>query len=377
MQKITILALHLDFGGIEKYISLLCKMFEKDFDIEIISTYKFRETPAFNFDNNIKIKYLITDNLENVSIKKLLKNKKFIKILKEILRRSKIKRLAKTSNIKVIQSLASDYVITTRTFHNSLVNKYLKNSNIIKIATEHNYHNNDKKYIKKLIKSVTNFDYVVHCTQELYDFYKDKIKNAKNILIPNPVYIESNNISSLNNKNILAVGRISPEKGFFDLVDVMEILNSLDKDIHLTICGDGYQINDLKSYIESKKLDKNIIVTGFLSGKDLENKYLNASIFVMTSITEAFGLVLLEAMHYGLPCISFSSASGARYLLKDNTGILIDNRNKDKMAKTIIDLLNDKNSLLYYQNKSLSRVKEFDLEHIYKKWKDLIFDKVN
>ena len=54
-QKITILALHLDYGGIEKYISLLCKMFDKEYDIEIICTYKFQPKPAFEFSNKIAI----------------------------------------------------------------------------------------------------------------------------------------------------------------------------------------------------------------------------------------------------------------------------------------------------------------------------------
>ena len=59
MQKITIFALHLDYGGIEKYISYFCKMFEKKYNIEIICTYKMNSTPAFEFSKNINIKYLI------------------------------------------------------------------------------------------------------------------------------------------------------------------------------------------------------------------------------------------------------------------------------------------------------------------------------
>ena len=53
MKKITILALHLGFGGVEKYISSLCKMLEEDYQIEIISTYKVSDKPAFNFSNKI------------------------------------------------------------------------------------------------------------------------------------------------------------------------------------------------------------------------------------------------------------------------------------------------------------------------------------
>lgn len=373
MQKITILALHLDFGGIEKYISLLCKMLDKDYDIEIICTYKFREEPAFSFSDRVKIKYLIAEDLESISIKECLKSRKYLSIIKELIRRKKMERLARIKNINAIKSINSDYIITTRTFHNELVSKYLE-SNSIKIATEHNYHNYDKKFIDSFVKSVRKFDYVIHCTEELYDFYKDKIIGPKNIYIPNTIDISNNNVSKLNNKHIISVGRISPEKGYFDLVDVMNLAHQMDKTITLTICGDGYQMEELKKYITEKGLNKVISLTGFIGGINLENEYLSSSLYVMTSVTEAFGLVLLEAMHFGLPCISFDSASGARNILNNNVGVLISNRNKDEMAKIIVSMLNNKDKLLYYSNKSLEKVNDYNIDNVYKLWKENVLN---
>lgn len=372
-QKITILALHLDYGGIEKYISLFCKMFDKEYDINIICTYKFNDKPAFEFSDRVKIKYLITENLDNVSIKKLIKEKNFISIIKEIYRRKHINNLANKLNEEEIKNVNSDYILTTRTYHNELVSKYLKNKNTIKIATEHNYHNNNKKFINSFVKSVRNFDYVIHCTEELYNFYKDKIIKPKNIYIPNTIDISNNSVAKLNNKHIISVGRISPEKGYFDLVDVMEIINKIDSSITLTICGDGYEMERLKNYISSKNLNRNISLTGFIGGKKLENEYLKSSLYVMTSVTEAFGLVLLEAMHFGLPCISFDSASGARNILKDNVGILIKDRNKDLMAKKIIEILSSRELLNKFKSKSLMKVEEFSIDNIKKIWNNEVF----
>lgn len=374
MQKITILALHLDYGGIEKYISYLCKMFENKYDIEIICTYKFQPKPAFDFSNKIKIRYLIEDNLNDLSIKELLKKKEFFKIVKEISRRIKIKKLSYKLNKQAVQSLDTDYLITTRTFHNKIVNKYAKKG-ITKIATEHNHHNNDKKYINNLVKSITNFDYFIVCTKELYDYYKD-IVNPKCILIPNPIIIDNNITSKLNNKNIVSVGRLSPEKGFEDLIDVMEIISKKDKDITLTICGDGYLRNKVEEKIKDLKLEKKVKLLGFVKGKTLENAYVNSSLYVMPSISECFGLVLLEAMQYGLPCISFDSASGARELLGNNTGILIKERNKELMASTIIELLNNKKELTEYSKKSLKKVSNYSIEKTNEIWeKEILKEK--
>ncbi|MGI6325035.1 MAG: glycosyltransferase [Bacilli bacterium] len=371
MKNITILALHLNYGGIEKYISYLCKMFENDYAVEVISTYKHDELPAFEFSDKINIRYLINDYPDRISIKRLIKSHNYFLVIKELFRRIKLKYLVYCLNIKSIKNISADYVITTRIFHNKLVNKYLKKSNIVKIATEHNYHNNNEKYINKLINSVTNFDYFVHCTDELYNFYKTKIIGPKNVKIYHPVYINNNYKSKLNNLNIVSVGRLSEEKGYLDLIEVMREITKINPNINLTICGDGYLREAIKNKIEEYKLINNIHLPGFLKDKELAKVYIESSLYVMSSISESFGLVLLEAMHYGLPCIAFDSASGVRELLKNDTGILIKNRNIKEMALKIIELLDNQKLLKEYSRKSLACVKNYSLDKIYNEWQQI------
>ena len=367
MKSITILCEHLDYGGIERYISLLCKMLEKKFEITLLVKYKFNEKPAFNFGKNIIIKYMVDGNPYSTSAKVLLKHQKYIKLMKEIIRRNKLKFLAKYKFIKYIKKINADYIITTRVSQNEIVSKYLKNKSTIKIATEHNYHNNDETYINRFINSVINFNYVIYCTKELYEFYKPKINGPKNILIHNPIEINNFEKSKLNTKNIISVGRLSEEKGFLDLIDVMNEINILDNKVSLTICGDGYEREKIEKKIKELKV-KNIKMTGFLNSEELKKEYLNSSVYVMPSKSEAFGLVLLEAMNYGLPCVAFDSASGARELLKDNVGILIKNRNKKLMAKEVVNLINDQKKLKNYQNKTLKQVQNYSIENIKKEW---------
>ena len=369
-RKISIFAMHLSYGGIEKYISSLCKMLKNDYEIEIITTYKFHEKPAFDFDKNIKIKYLINENPTTISLKELIKSFKFLKATKEIVRRIKFKYLSFKLNVKEIKNLKSDIVITTRTYHNKLVNNYCK-SNIKKIATEHNYHNNDKKYVKALMSSITNFDYFAICTKELYDYYKKYYDEKKLILISNPVDIYYEGKSKLNNKQLITVGRLSPEKGHMDLIETFKYINDLDKNINLVICGDGYIREYLENKIKELNLEKNIKIKGFLKGENLYKEYINSSIFVLPSISESFGIVLLEAMHFGLPCISFSS-SGANELLKNNIGVIIKNRDKKELAKKIVEMINNKEELKEYQNKSLQKVKNYYLNVLYEEWKKIL-----
>ena len=71
MKKITILALHLNYGGIERFISTLANSISDDYDVEIVSTYKLQDKPFFKLKSNIKVKYLITGLKPN---KDLIKN---------------------------------------------------------------------------------------------------------------------------------------------------------------------------------------------------------------------------------------------------------------------------------------------------------------
>ena len=74
-KKIVILALHLGTGGAEKVISNLANLLSENNDVEIISTYKLRNSPAFYISNKVTINYLTT-NLEpnKQEIKNALKN---------------------------------------------------------------------------------------------------------------------------------------------------------------------------------------------------------------------------------------------------------------------------------------------------------------
>lgn len=370
MKKVTILALHLGYGGIEKYLSSLCKMLETNFQIEIISTYKVTEKPAFDFSDNVKITYLISDKPYRKEMKEALKSFKIITFLK-YLNKNIINLFKKyLLNIKKIKKINSDVIITTRSFHNKLVSKYAK-SNILKIATEHNYHNNNQKYINDLISSLKNIDYLVVVSKELETFYKDKIGTTKCLYIPNVIEKKYTKPKYNTNHNLISIGRLSHEKGFGDLVDVVKLVKEKIPDIKLHLIGDGILKNELKEKIAHLDLDKNIIMHGFLNQEQIKKIMLESSLYVMTSFTESFGLVLIEAMSYGVPCVAFNSSSGARQVIK-NEKLLIQNRDNKKLADLIVNLLNNEDLLIKYGKEAYINCETYLLDNIKEKWLDLI-----
>lgn len=367
-KKIVILSLTLGYGGIEKYISSLCKMFKGKYDVKIICNYKEVDKPAFDF-YDAEIEYLSNGSFRNLSIKKLVKKLQIIGIIKELYNRFKNTIKEKRSMNKKIKELDCDVVITTRLKHNRLVNKLLKNSNILKIATEHNSYDIWKKYDKQIANSVSNFDYFVLVSKIQYEHYKKMLNNC--VYIPNVIDIISKEKSKLNTNNIISVGRFSEEKGFLDLVKVMKEVVKKDNKIKLYLIGDGYQKKEISNLIKDYHLKDNIILPGFIKQEELASYYLKSSLYVMTSLSEAFGIVLLESMSYNVPCIAFDSAKGANIILKEANFPLIENRDINKMADLILTLINDKKRL-----KKLSEnckvVENYSITNIEKHWDKLL-----
>ncbi|MEG2379491.1 MAG: glycosyltransferase [Bacilli bacterium] len=370
MKKITILALHLGVGGIEKYISSLCKMLENDYEIKVISTYKKYDKPKFEFSDKIEIKYLINDSPKKDELKQAIKNKKVIISLKYLCKNILLLLKKYIENIKEIKKIDSDYVITTRDFHNKLVGRYC-DKKIIKIATEHNHHNNNKKYINKVIKSIKNFNYFVLVSKELEEFYKDKIGSTKAVYIPNVIEDMPTFKSKIENNNIISIGRMSPEKGFINFIEIISEIKKDIEDIKLNLIGDGPELENIKKEIKAHDLTKNIILHGFLNKKEIESIMLESSLYVMTSYTESFGLVLIEAMSYGVPCVSFSSARGAVELIEKDSNLIKERDNK-LMAKKIINLLNNKKELKKQSKQSIEYSKQFLISEVVTNWKKLL-----
>lgn len=372
MKKITILCLHLGYGGIERAVSTLSNILVKNYEIEIVSTYKVYDKPAFEINENVKIKYLLTDLKPNKKeIKDCIKNHKYFNLIKELFKSVKVLYYKKKTMIDYIKTCNSDVIITTRDIHNLWLSRY-GNKDSVKIGWEHNHHNNNKKYINKIVKSVKGLDYFVVVSNELYEFYKGIVK-PKTVCIPNFIDYFPKAKSKLNNHNIVNIGRLSKEKGQIDLIDIIKLIKKDIKDIHLDIIGEGFERDALEEKIKKEHLSKNITLHGFLNKDEMDPILKNSSLFVLPSFTESFGLVLLEAMAYKIPCLSFSSARGALEIIENGTdGYIIEDRNKKAMKDKIVELLNNQKKLKEMGNNALLKSKEFNGDKALEKWVNLI-----
>jgi glycosyltransferase involved in cell wall biosynthesis len=276
--------------------------------------------------------------------------------------------------IKEIKNLDADIVISTRVLFTKWLSQY-GSSNIIKIAQEHRHHNNDQKYINKVINACKNIDYLMPVSEELTKFYTKLLKGyrTKCIFIPQALdYIPKVN-SKLDKKSIISIGRLSKEKGFVTLINIFKLVNDKYPDWNLNIIGDGIERQNIEERIKIHNLEGKIIMHGYRDRKYIEEELLNSSIYVMTSFEESFGLVLLESQSYGIPCIAFDCAKGATEIIKNNeNGYLIKDRNIEDMAIKISKLIDDKKLRQNMGANAKNNALKYSKDIILKKWINFI-----
>ena len=237
-------------------------------------------------------------------------------------------------------TLVGDYYIPNLTITKQekiILNKYGRDKTI-KIHQEHTY-NVNLQYIKKL-NYLQNINYIMPVSKSILLKYKDKITiNMKYIPLTLDYYPNKSEISDLNNNNLISIGRLENEKAMDELIYIMNGLTKNNKNVLLNIYGDGSNHQKLESLINEFKLEKNIKLWGFKPKKEIQDALKQSTLYLMTSKEESFGLVLIEAMSFGVPCIAYSSAEGAKEIIKPNTGYLIDNRDRKEYINQIENYL--------------------------------------
>ena len=370
MKKITFLALHLGYGGIERCITTLANSLVEDYDIEIISTYKIYDKPIFPLDDRIKVKYLMDYGPNRDEIEKAIDGHHYLRLFKELKKARKVLKLKKKLMIKAIKECRSNIIISTRDIHNLWLGKY-GSEKAIKIGWEHNYHNNNHNYIRKILNSITNLDYFVLVSKDLQEFYQKRTK-TKCIYIPNAIDSYPTKYASLEEKSLVSVGRLSHEKGFDDLIDVFKLVNNRYPDWKLNIIGDGSERAKIEAKILNLNLTDKVILHGYRDKKYVNAELFKSSIYVLPSRSESFGLVILEAFSYGLPCIAFERANGAKNLISNGwNGYLIKDSDKVAMAKRICELIGNINRRVIMGTNALKEAQKYNPKKISKEWVDI------
>lgn len=190
--------------------------------------------------------------------------------------------------------------------------------------------------------------------------------------IPNPLpFAFPKTGASLDARIVLAVGRLTPAKGFDVLLSAWAHVAPAFPDWQLIIVGEGDARASLEAQIGQLDLSATVSIPG--TTNRIEEYYRQASIFCMSSWYEGFSLVLVEAMAFGLPIISTDCDTGPRELISHNfNGLLVPTGDATAVATSLKQMLasRDLRSRLGTQARAGARV--FEIRAIERHWSSLM-----
>ncbi len=141
-------------------------------------------------------------------------------------------------------------------------------------------------------------------------------------------------------KLVVAMGRLSAEKGFDRLIDAFAQVASPHDEWTLEIAGEGLERNDLQQRIDRQRLGDRVTLMGWVD--EPETWLSQAAIFVLSSRYEGFPVSLLEAMSLGLAVISFDCDSGPREIIRHQVdGLLVRPGDVAGLAQAMQCLIDD------------------------------------
>ena len=235
-------------------------------------------------------------------------------------------------------------------------------------STVYKYRDLQTEYIHLIYKFC---DLVLTLTEVSRQFYCSL--GIRSICITNPIDKALQNVkrSSLNNKNILWIGRFSDEKRPMEAIEIFKEVFLRVNDAKLIMAGsENVKIeNKIKKFIKKYKLGQNVILTGYQ--RDVLRFYEESSIYLMTSEVEGFSLTLLESKAFGLPCVMYELPY--LELTKGNKGIVsVEQMNRDALINILVDLLTNKMALYSLgeeAKKSFMEICNIDIEE---QWKTIV-----
>lgn len=362
-------------GGMERIITFKANYFAEqfNFDVYIILTDGKEKEPCYNLSNNVTVINL--DVNFNDLYGKPLWNRVFLYLWKQFIYRRRL-----TDCLKKIKA---DITISTLRREINFIGSI--NDGSLKIGEIHFCRENYRdfkleklpgfakrifKYLwmRQLISNIRKLDKFVVLTNE--DKQKwNEIDQNKIMTIYNPVSSSSQQFSSCENKRVIAAGRYSLEKGFDLLTEAWKYVNEKHPDWTLHIYGDGDR-TDLEKRINRLKLTNSFIANGKTNA--ITEKYLESSIFVLSSRWEGMPLVLIEAMSLGVAPVSFACPSGPRDIITHGIdGLLVENGNIEMLAENICYLIENEEKRKEMGRNARESVKRFDAKVIMSQWKEL------
>lgn len=196
-------------------------------------------------------------------------------------------------------------------------------------------------------------------------------KNIKNLhVIPNAISFIPENSSTCLNKQVISVGRLNVQKGYDMLLQAWSIVAGKYPDWRLVIYGQGEEHAKLQAMMQQYAIEGSVCI--FPPTRDIVDKYVESSIYVMSSRYEGFPMVLPEAMACGLPCVSFMAPCGpSEIITQGEDGFLVPIDDIHELSEKLSILIADAHLRVKMGERARQNIMRYSVVQVMKQWERL------
>lgn len=224
----------------------------------------------------------------------------------------------------------------------------------------------EKLWMRQLLNKIKKLDRFVVLSDEDARNWQE-LSNVE--VIPNPLPQLYSQRSTLENKKVVACGRYVYQKGFDILIEAWKKVSSMHPDWQLNIYGKGER-EPYQRLVDESGLNATLHLCEAVT--DIESKYAESSIFVLSSRFEGFGMVLIEAMNCGVPCVSFACPCGPSDIITDGVdGLLAENGDAEQLAEKICWMIEHEDERKAMGQKAYDASFRYTIDSTMERWKAL------
>lgn len=375
-------------GTIRTTLNMANGLSARGHDVEVVSVLRRRTVPMFKLDAEVRMRPLAdtspvalrpSDWLEPLVEKRDQLRKKLLHAPSKLIHPNDVRHptfnlYSDIQLMRFLRSVKDGVIIGTRPALNLAIARFVRRS-VIRVGQEHLHLAKHRAPLKASFqKYYPRLDAFATLTPDDAVAYQAFLGNNGRVLsMPNAAPEMDGVRANLDNKVVVAAGRLAAQKGFDMLIPAFARVAEKHPDWELRIFGAGEKESDLRKIIDDLDVGANVKLMGFT--KSLPQEFGAGSIYVLSSRFEGFPMVLLEAMMTGLPPVAFDCPTGPRDLITQNVdGIVVPHKDIDAMASGIIDLIEDEDRRKALGAAAYEKAQQYTTAGLAEKWEQLFLD---
>ncbi len=362
-------------GGVARTVINLANHLAGQHDVELITLFRSRAEPRFSIDPRVQVTVLHDTRRTPSRRRALLAERP--SLLRPKPWESRMNLMTDVLLRRKLRSLQSGILLTTRPSLHLAAARFAPRR-LVLVGQDHSQFEarfRTRRQAKVLKYAVPRLDAFAVLTEEDAADYRRAIPGAGEVrFIPNALpWKVADTPAPLHSKVIVTAGRLDPGKGHARMIRAYAAVAERHPDWQLHIYGSGSERKALSLLIEKLGLTDQVALQGYTL--DLKAALADASVYALTSHSEGFSMVLIEAMSVGLPPVAMDCPRGPRQIIKDGSnGLLVPDGDETAFACALLSLVEDEELRRRMGRQALEDAHAYEMEEVGAQWERLFAD---